>query len=83
MKFIPFKTYGNVESRTFLIDMLLTSPPGQTLGQMRERLKVLTKIESAPAEGVTLARRATSNGCRAEWPQRFRRHIGRCDRHRR
>ena len=54
MKFVPFQKYGNIETRQFLRQMVESSPGGQTVGQMRERLKLLKAIDEAPAEGVVL-----------------------------
>jgi hypothetical protein len=54
MKFIPFGRHGEFAAKDFLVSMLRTSPAGQDLGEMRDRLKVLKKLESAPPEGATL-----------------------------
>lgn len=54
MKFVPFATHGQFETRKWLLGALALSPNGQTFGQMRERLKVADKLETAPAEGAVL-----------------------------
>lgn len=54
MKFIPFADRGPIDTRAFLTQMVETSPAGQTVGQMRDRLKILKAIQTAPADGVVL-----------------------------
>lgn len=53
MKLIPLAQHGPLHARTVLIDLLKTAPAGQTLGDMRARLKVLKKLETAK-DSVTL-----------------------------
>lgn len=54
MKFVPFAKHGPIESRAFLLQMLLQSPAGQTIGQMREKQKVVDVLEAAGPEGAVL-----------------------------
>lgn len=54
MKFIPFKIYEQLNTRDFLSGIVKTSPAGQTVGEMRVRLKVLNALTNAPPDGVQL-----------------------------
>lgn len=54
MKFVPFTKYERFESRSFLSEMLKSSPMGQTFGEMEQRLKVMGKLKEAHDDGVTL-----------------------------
>jgi hypothetical protein len=55
MKFVPFIQHADIaDTRTFLSSLVETTPAGQTVGEMRERLELLKKIKAAPGEGATL-----------------------------
>ena len=54
MKFVPFVNSDNIKARELLVNLLESSPQGQTLGEMRKRLAVLKKLWAAQDDGVFL-----------------------------
>lgn len=53
-KFVPFVKQGLFESRLFYLQMIEASPAGQSIGQMRKRIKIVDKLKEAKKNGVML-----------------------------
>jgi hypothetical protein len=55
MKIIPLGKVGILDTKPFLIQMIESSPAGQTIGQMRERLAVLKALKACPDDATDVS----------------------------